>query len=85
MNLIGSVNITLEKGNQEILLSFAQPKSNKEAMGRAENSINLELPKGAKVTEVRRQAPQYGANSWSAYAGNKHVAWITLNEVTVPG
>lgn len=84
MNLIGSVNVTLAKGNQEILLGFAQPKSNKEAMERAKKSIELELPKGGKVTEVRR-CSSGGNNSWSAYSQNTHVAWITLNEVTVPG
>lgn len=85
MNLINSVNIQIEKDNSEILLGFAKPKTNREAMDRAERAIQEET--GKSVTEVRRCAPQY-KNTWTAYGGNgrtKLLGWMTLNEITVAG
>ncbi len=85
MNLIGSVNIQYPSdGQNETLLSFAEPKGNGDAMKAAEKAIKDDT--GKAVANIQRCPPQYGANMYSAYAlNNKHLAWITLNEVTVKG
>lgn len=83
MNLIGSVNIQYSD-NGETLLSFATPKTNRDAMEAAKKAIKNDTNK--TVTHIARNPPEHGANVWSAFAiRDKHLAWITLNEVTVPG
>lgn len=82
MNLIGSVNIQMAKDNSEVLLSFAQPKTNRAAMDAAKKSIKDDC--GRNVVDVRRNRAIAEPNLWCALNSDyETIAWITLNEVTV--
>ena len=83
MNLIGSVNIQMAETHREILIAFAAPRTNKVAMEAAKNEIENHI-KGP-ITHVGRVAPEYGSNVWGVQSGFATVAWVTMNEVTVPG
>lgn len=83
MNLINSINIQMAETHQEILVSFCSPRSNKVAMEAAKNEISNHIK--SPITRVARVAPQYGNNVWSVQSGFATVAWVTMNEVTVPG